>query len=156
MTAREDRQRAAFLYTESAALFRTNGDTNGVCKSLILLGSVMLEVGKFSEARSHYKECLAISQELVTGNNDVECVLGLGILAGKQGSPAKAATLVSVAETFMRASLDRDYLAVTDGFTFRKWIAEAHVEFGGPEFAAAWAEGQALTLEKAVTYALED
>ena len=45
-------------------------------------------------------------------------------------------------------------LFLRDQAEFDHWLAAAHAQLDGVAFAAAWAEGQAMTLEQSVEYAV--
>jgi len=45
-------------------------------------------------------------------------------------------------------------LFLRDQAEFDHWLATAHAQLDDAVFAAAWAEGQAMTLEQAIEYAL--
>ncbi len=83
-------------------------------------------------------------------------LIGLAGIAGRQGQPERAARLFGAVEPSAEANarhgepffpvhqreLDRD-------------LAAARAQLDETAWAAAWAEGQAMTLEQALAYALE-
>ena len=82
----------------------------------------------------------------------------LARVAEAQGRPARAARLSSAAAAQHQAIVGRP-LRADEGPPFDTPApgAEAlRTRLGDAAFDAAWAEGQAMTLEQAVAYALED
>src|SRR4029079_4150792 len=77
----------------------------------------------------------------------------LGYVADAAGRPERAARLWGTAETLREASG-----LIMDAFerdTHERALASARAALGEEAFAAAWAAGQALTLEQAIVYALD-
>jgi predicted ATPase/DNA-binding XRE family transcriptional regulator len=115
------------------------------------LGKVVQAQGDEQRALALYQESVALAQPLEHKENIVLCLVGLGGVAGAVGQAERAARLLSAAETLydtiglpwpeMRADYDR-------------YVAAVRAQLGEATFAAAWAEGQAMTQEQAIAYAL--
>ena len=75
-------------------------------------------------------------------------------VAGKLGHPAWAAQLLGAAEA-IRESIGRS-LTPVERAVFDRYAATIRAQLDDATFAAAWAAGQALTLEQAVDEALAD
>ncbi len=110
--------------------------------------------GDLERAAGLYRESLALFKE--TGDKFVatECIEGLALIASAQGNHERAARLFGVdkaaRETFgitmpLQERGDHERL----GATIREGLGDA-------AFAAAWAEGRAMTLEQAIEYALQE
>ena len=82
------------------------------------------------------------------------CWEGLARVAGALGQPGRAAWLFGAAEV-LRDTLGAP-LAPADRADNEREIAAARAVLGEEAFAAAWAEGRALSLDGAIKYALED
>ncbi len=82
------------------------------------------------------------------------CLAYLGILVIREGNAARAARLAGAAEAvnpYVRALLPPDQTADLEAC-----LAESRATLGEATFAAAWAEGKAMSYEQAVEYALQD
>ena len=82
----------------------------------------------------------------------IECLDGLGLVACERGDHRRAARLFGAAETFGAISSFRRE-SPEQAFHDRH-EATTQAVLGDAAFAAAWAEGQAMTLEQAVSFAL--
>ena len=109
--------------------------------------------GQVAQARALLRESLSYARErdVYLAVEVVESLAGV-VAAGGAGDIAArlwgAASAVRGVEGWplppvVRADYDRD-------------VAAARTQFGETAFAAAWAEGRAMTLEQAIAYALED
>jgi hypothetical protein len=119
----------------------------GACE----LGLLLLWEREYPAARAALEEGIRIGQELGRKFPTIRCLEGMAQLAWAQGDPRRAARIFGAAEALREAhrfplpSVDRvDYECVPA-------IAAA---LGDEAFAAAWAEGRAMTLEQACAYAL--
>jgi tetratricopeptide (TPR) repeat protein len=152
-----DYERGAALNEEAVALFRERGYKGGLYYALDNLGWAALLQGDHERAKSYYQESLVLCKELGDRLIASESLEGLACISGAQGEAERAARLFGAAEalrealgavayqlTFEEEAWREPHLA-----TARSWLDEASWE-------AAWAEGQGMTLEKAVSYALED
>jgi non-specific serine/threonine protein kinase len=114
------------------------------------LGDLAREAGDYGQARAHYDR---LARGEVPATFSGIYLSRMGILAVRQGSPARGARLLGAvspaALAFLRTHLpdvQADHEAA---------VAGARTALGGSAFTAAWAEGQAMTLDEAVAYALE-
>jgi hypothetical protein len=117
------------------------------------LGFLALHRGESAEAASHFYAALGAYGE--TGNvlGKLECLVGFAALAAARGEGECAARLLGAVD----ALLPTVGANLPAGFRFERErtlrVLQASLSKG--DFAAAWAEGQALTLDQAVTDALE-
>lgn len=146
-------EQAATLYEESYALYRELGDKLHVAASLNNQGVVALQRGNCKRAMALYEESLVQLRELGDRRRVADPLEGLAKIACTQGKPERAARLFGAAEALREAignpllriecaDHDRDVAAVREGLELET-------------FAAAWAQGRAMTLEQAIAYALE-
>jgi hypothetical protein len=77
----------------------------------------------------------------------------LADLSTSQGRPQEAARLLGAAEALLKASGSTWWPA--DRVEYERNLATLRAALSEAAFAAAWAEGQAMTLERAIAYALE-
>jgi tetratricopeptide (TPR) repeat protein len=149
-----DYPRSEALYQETLALRREVGDMVGVAAALIGLAIVVYKVGAYKRAETLLYEGLRVSRD--TGFKQIEFE-GLKITAWVTlalGQPQRAAQLAGAAAALAEASgapLLPDLLPDHD-----QALATMQAALGEKGFAAAWAEGRALSLDQAVNLALAD
>jgi tetratricopeptide (TPR) repeat protein len=134
-------ERAAEQLEESAALFRTLGERGGVAWALEGLGHVAQARGSYGRAVACFAESLVLYRDLGYKRAVAERLENLAAVAEAQGQSLRAARLMGAAAG-LRQPPGR---APSPGP-------------GGPDgatVAAAWAAGQAMSLDQAVAYALE-
>jgi non-specific serine/threonine protein kinase len=142
-----DYRRARALYEEALAS-RDDVSDYGRLTVLFNLGLVASAQGDPAQARSFFHESLRIAKEL---GDKIGTALNLEGLAGVytlQGEPERAARMLGAADAFRRAiNAPRQS---SDRADFQRSVAAARTAMGDKAFEAAWAEGQALTLEQAI------
>jgi predicted ATPase/DNA-binding SARP family transcriptional activator len=149
-----DYQRAATCYEAGLALRRELGDRRGSAAILTNIGQLALEQGQIGRATTFLAEAMIIYRELAYKEGIIWALDLLGRVAGVGGQPARAARLWSAAEA-LREALGKS-LAAADRPEYDHWVADARAELGKAIFAAAWAEGRAMSLEQAIAEALND
>jgi non-specific serine/threonine protein kinase len=141
-------------YDEALALRRRLGHTWGVAHALNSLADLARAEGDNARAADLLRECLVLRRAIGDRGN---LVLTLGELAGTNaalGQPARAARLFGAAEA-LRERTGVRLASPADRAEADRRAAHACAALGASEFAAAWAAGQRMTLEEAVTYALD-
>ena len=149
---RGDYQTAGSLMEESLALIKESGDRLGTARCLYLMGEVASDQGKFVAARSLYEECIAIYQELGTVYPFAWSLEGLARVTAPH-QPVWAVRLLGAAEA-LRETVGAPEPAVnvpSIRATREQGVAVAHDRLGEEAFAAAWAEGKAMTPEQVLT-----
>jgi predicted ATPase/class 3 adenylate cyclase len=154
VTARRkgDYAKAVTLCEESLAMFRALGAKRRIAFALRLTGHAVRLQGDLEKAEGLYRESLALFGE--TGDRWVatECIEGLAIIASAQGNAERAARLFGV------AAAARQTFGITmprnEPGDQERSKTTARAGLGDEAFAAAWAEGRAMTLEQAIEYAL--
>jgi predicted ATPase/class 3 adenylate cyclase len=150
--ARGDLPRAAALYEESLATWRELGSRQHAALLLRQLGQVATRQDAPERATALLRTSLAELLEVGDRAGIALCLVGLAAAAERR--PIRAARLLGAAEARCEAlglrlwAVERDEWART--------TARARAQLGEAAFAAAWTAGQALPLEQAVAYALED
>ena len=138
---------------EASGLHRAASFQRAIAVDLFWLGDVLVALGEIIPARECYTESLSISLDGGVREHAVLAVRGLGKVAGATGQPLRLARLYGAARAVMErlgvvgtyASAD----ALDDDF-----VSSARAALGEEAFAAAWAEGRAMSWEDAVAYAL--
>jgi tetratricopeptide (TPR) repeat protein len=114
---------------------------------LHLLGALVSVQGDATQATALLREALALqlqfNPQLIRESLD-----GLAWLVGGHGQPARAARLLGATESMLMGGVP------TWRFAHEQIVAAVRAQLDESVFAAAWAEGQALTLEQAIAEAL--
>jgi predicted ATPase/DNA-binding SARP family transcriptional activator/DNA-binding CsgD family transcriptional regulator len=143
---------ATSLLEESAAIAREVGDDWMHSLPLRYLGATTYRQGDYDRAEVLLKESLSVlrgSWEKWYISRSVEC---LATVVSMQGYSYRAARLFGAGEALREAigaSQVPFYLV-----DHARGVATARAGLGEEDFAAAWAEGRAMTVEQAVEYAL--
>jgi predicted ATPase len=121
----------------------------------------LLHLGRVAAAQKDYPAARAILAEALTFGSQVghQAAIGeilelLGRVAVAQGRAARGARLLG-AGVCLREATDR-LPPETERAEGEYSVSAARATLGEEAFAAAWAEGRAMPLEKAVAYALEE
>lgn len=144
-----DYEQARRRYEESQVLFRETAHKPDVARSLHSLGYVAHHQGNPDQAERYFRESLAIFQELDNKRGIVECLAGL---AAVRGPTREAARLLAAAEILLKSYGGAWWPA--DQVAYEHHLAALRATLDKTEFAAAWVEGQAMTLEQAIACAL--
>jgi tetratricopeptide (TPR) repeat protein len=146
--------RAAQLHQESLECFRAFGDQYfGLPSAYHNLGETCLGLANLAEAAGWLAKGLALSQTIGGQASMAWCLAGLGSTAALGEAPERAARLWGAAERLRQAIGCRR--APATRITYEQAMAVARAQFGEVAFAAAWAQGQAMTLEQAIAEALQ-
>jgi hypothetical protein len=128
--------------------FRALDNQNGIAEALLELGRTIHAQGDYTQAIAHFTEGLTLfANELGKQGSAVECLAGLAGVIGVQGQPATAARLFGATEAlFETLSLPMQPLARA---AYARDLAAVRAQIDLVAFAAQWAAGQALPLERA-------
>jgi ATP/maltotriose-dependent transcriptional regulator MalT len=144
---------ARSIYEECLPVWRELRSQVQVAWALHGIGYAAYQQGDFPVARYRLAESLTLFREMDYTGGLVRTLERLGGLAVAQGELARACRLLAVTAT-QRAIGARTALAPPQEFLQDVAAVRSHLE---PEaFAAAWAEGQGMTLEQAIEYALHE
>jgi tetratricopeptide (TPR) repeat protein len=146
-------ERAEALYAESLALRRDLGDKYGIAHALRGLANIAQQQGHTEQAISHYRASLALYREVSSLEGIAACVKGLAVVATAQGQHTHAAELLGAAESVKAPA--GVLVPPTERPAHDRALATLRDQMSADAFASAWAAGQAMTLEQAVTRALE-
>ncbi len=154
--AREQRDLpvARTLYQDALSAFRQAGDQWGSARSLADLGYVCCDQEDYVAAHAAYREALQIFAELGHRRGLARTLEGCACLAVARGGAARALKLASAAAHLRRiigaplpqaeqTRLDQTLLTAWDSLT-------------DAEGSAAWSEGSAMSVEKAIKYSLDE
>ncbi|HEX6481202.1 MAG TPA: LuxR C-terminal-related transcriptional regulator [Ktedonobacteraceae bacterium] len=133
---------------ESVMLYKEMGHRHGTAESLAVLGKVLAAEDDYPTACRLYSESLVISDELGEKWVIARGLVGLGEVVAAQHKLAWAAQLWGVADAL------RDALGVpippVERADYERSLSAARVHLGERAFAAAWAQGRAMTPQQAL------
>jgi predicted ATPase/DNA-binding SARP family transcriptional activator len=138
---------------ESLAIWRALGSRMAVLHGLGALGHLAREQGDFGQARAFYAESLCLRQEAQDTISLIAALEDFAELAAAEGQWARVTRLLGAA--LARREAAGKPVLPCDRAAWDRWITDARGALTEAAFAAAWAEGQALTLEEAAGYALQ-
>jgi tetratricopeptide (TPR) repeat protein len=151
---RRDFERAETLFNEGLALGRRVKDDYGTTACLLSLGLLSIRRGDHEQADALLTEALAFSRELGDTISIADCLIGFGEVSGTRGDVLRAARLWGAADALHEVSgyawppLERSLN--------EPYREAARSQIDEDTWSQAWEEGQAMTLEEAVSYALEE
>src|SRR3712207_6051767 len=127
------------------------------CVALFDLAQLALAGGDYEAAASRFAEGIVPSQESGDRQNVAYILEALGIVAGARGEALKAARLLGASEALISAIGLRGHPYYRpDRALYERIEASARTTAGEAAFEAAKEEGRAMSLERAIEYALED
>jgi len=148
-----DLVRARELHEKSAAMWRSQNDRAVLGVELCNLGFVLIPSGELERSRALLIESLSLVLELMSDLADWP-LLSLGVLAHVQGQPVRAVRLLGAADAVRRPS--GRGITACERREYDRALSSLRAQLGEAAFAAAWREGQALTLEQAAALAMEE
>jgi predicted ATPase/DNA-binding CsgD family transcriptional regulator len=151
---RGDHDNARINLAESLPLTERLGDLRLKSYPLGWLGVSAIEAGDFDTARSHLEEALRIGKTLDFPLGIGLALINLAQLASAQSLSTRALRLAGAAEALYepvssaRFSLEKPRL--------ERRLERSRHELGPERSAVCWAEGRAMSQERAIEYALSD
>jgi predicted ATPase/DNA-binding SARP family transcriptional activator/Tfp pilus assembly protein PilF len=145
-------ERARDLFEESLSLFRQMEVRGGIAGALGSLASVAYYQKEYERATALYRESLLLRQEGGEKPNMISCLEGLADVARAQDHPQCAVTLLAAAQGLRETLGVRR--APCESADYECGLMTLRAALDEEAFATAWAKGQAMTLEQAITYAL--
>jgi predicted ATPase len=146
-----DYKTAYALHAESLAIYRELGERNGVAVASGNLGHDAMRLGKWDEANARQAESLRLLDEFGDADGMAECFERLAMLANAQDEFRHAARWFGVANVLRGEAGTLPGLAHQREYETELTMTRAHLDAAA--FEAAWAEGQAMTLDVAVAHA---
>jgi tetratricopeptide (TPR) repeat protein len=149
---------ARSLAEETLATSRELGYRSAAAHALWALGAVAANRGDSPSARALWAESLALHGDLGEKDNIPRDLNSLAGLAAAEGNPERAARLWGTAAALREAGGHLQWTISTADWApavDEERLAAVRTTLGEEAFAAAWAAGQRMSLEDAVSYALE-
>ncbi len=144
---------ARSMLEESLALLRETGDSVEIARAKLTLGHIARVEGDYAQARGQFIESLNIARYIGTQWGIFLLLNAVGYLAAAERQFERAARLLGAAD-HLGESIGAS-LFQTDRADHETSVAAARAALGERAFAAAWAQGRAMTMDEAIAYALE-
>jgi predicted ATPase/DNA-binding XRE family transcriptional regulator len=148
LCVRGDLSKGATLLEESLALYRELGDKGDIVDTLRTLSDVAREQGDLERAAKLSRESLALAHEVGANFIVVGVLESMAEIAYAQKQPALDVQLLALA-TMLRETY-RIPRTGRDDARYISRIEDLRAALGDKAFSAAWAHGQALSLEEVV------
>jgi predicted ATPase/class 3 adenylate cyclase len=150
----DDLERATATSERAAAMLREQKHTSYLADALNNLGWVALLRGDSERARALYAESIQAQREIGAKVTAPENLLGLACVAAARREAERAARLFGASEALpeaMGAPLERGERALQEPY-----LAAARSKLDETSWQEAWAQGRAMALEEAISYALQE
>jgi predicted ATPase/DNA-binding SARP family transcriptional activator len=151
LAADSDRRRGAQLLRESVTIFRELGVDQLTAFALVSLGEIARRQRRYREAVALVQEGLQVARDLPDVWLLMWILWKLAEMRAEAGDEEEAARLMGAAAAAREGVAIR--LESMDAAQWDGLVAGLENGLGRDRFAAAWAEGRALSLEDAVAYA---
>jgi tetratricopeptide (TPR) repeat protein len=146
------------LFEEALAMARGRGDRIAIYSALFNLARVALVNGEHAAAEHMLREAVALSAEIGSRAHLAYFLEGAAAAAEALGQIERSARLIGAAEG-LRQQIDEApfYKGYKPNLSLRDHTAAAlRSRLGDADFEARRTEGQEMTLEQAVEYALDE
>jgi tetratricopeptide (TPR) repeat protein len=153
--SRGDHAAATRLNERALRLARETGNTIGVYTALYHLASLAQLRGDLEQAARHFREALVLSAGIGDRGSTCHGLEGMAALASRAGCFVRAARVWGAAEALLESGEPVVLTHAPDRSVVDSAMAHARAGLGQEAFEEAWAQGRALTLERAIEYALE-
>jgi non-specific serine/threonine protein kinase len=144
--------RAQEWFEEAVALFRELDARATLGQSLQGLASLQLKRGEYAQVAEVLRESLTIAGELKSPQNVAFCLESFAQLAAAQAQMERAARLFGAAEGLREVS--GALLSTGSRTALQPTVDAVHSGLTEDTWCSAQAEGRAMSLERAVEYAL--
>jgi predicted ATPase/DNA-binding XRE family transcriptional regulator len=150
-----DRDRARRLAERGLSLAREIGARESVSVALPTLATIARAEGDLERAAHLFGEGLILSAEVGDQTNVTYYLEGLAEIAASENRAERAARLGGAAEAIRERIEVIAYPHAADRSSYDQQLAAARASLDEQTWEEAWTEGQAMTTEEAVAYALE-
>ncbi|MDQ5810371.1 MAG: hypothetical protein M3358_06405 [Actinomycetota bacterium] len=154
-TSRGDFGRAMELLRESEAALRETEDTFSLANNLNIQATISQLKDDDARTAALFRESVELSAALRDTWALIYGLIGLAGVATRHGDPERAARLFGAAEALGEAASVAPSFPPTQAL-YERDLADARSKLDAQTFAAAWAEGRAMTPQEAVAEALTE
>jgi tetratricopeptide (TPR) repeat protein len=148
-----DLESAAAFFEEALQVARELEGRYLIAHLLSNLGDVARAQGSEGHARMLYAEGLVEARELGLQREFASMLNGVAAMAAAKGAVVSATTLYAIVAGLRRTGGYR--MPRKDETRFDVDVDEARCALGREAFAAAWADGEAMSLDQALSFALD-
>jgi non-specific serine/threonine protein kinase len=149
-----DHERAKRLAEQGLALAQEVGDAESTYVACHTGAMLAQAEGDHERARGLLREGLKLAWEAGEETNAAYCLEELATLAASEGEVVRAACLWGAAEALLEKIEAAAYIYAPDRSVYRSRVSAARSQLDEAAWQAAWAEGRAMTTERAIEYAL--
>ncbi len=143
-------------FERGLALARRSGDPFSMFPALYHLALATQGSGHCDRACRYYREFMVLSERIKDRPNVAYALVGLAECWGARGKSKRAARLFGAADAVFESVGMSFHPFVMNPSFHERYLDLARGQLDKARWEARWAEGRAMTPEKAVAYALED
>ncbi|HSH82282.1 MAG TPA: hypothetical protein VLA19_27455, partial [Herpetosiphonaceae bacterium] len=147
-------RRASEQYDASLELFRDLGHQSEVAGVHLSQANLSQLQGDYDHSAELLQESLLVLRHTGDSIELARCLSGMAGVACTHHAPMRSARLLG-AVSAIDENVDSPRFPDGDRRAYDRALAETRAQLDADTFAAAWAEGRAMTLEQAIDYALE-
>ena len=145
---------AQIHFTKALALRRTEAEKLTLAEALTLLGEVTQRLGEWETASDLYRECLLVAHENGSRGVITHVLHQLGTLSHTQKQNERAVRLFACAAALRTNGGAIGSHTITTPTEQAQAIADVRATLGEEPFTILWTEGQAMSLDQAIAFAL--
>ncbi|MCA1718588.1 MAG: LuxR C-terminal-related transcriptional regulator [Actinobacteria bacterium] len=150
----EDYEQVVVRIEEALALFREAGDVRTCAQCLTIMGIGAVGRGDAGRAARAFEETLRLLRQLKDKIGTFYSLIGVAGVAVLRGQPARAARLFGAAEALRKAIGHPVQPLKQLNYDYEGFLATTRGALGEAAFETAFSEGQAMSPEQAIEYAL--
>ncbi len=139
--------------TAALVLDREIGNKFGIALNLDLLGCLAIGRGDFAVARACISEAMEINRETCVPALIGHCLGSYARLALAHSEPVRAARLASKSAS-IRTAIVSGWFRAAEEQRWEEFVARIRAALDQNAFAAAWSEGEALSMDEAIAEAI--
>jgi tetratricopeptide (TPR) repeat protein len=150
---RDDLQHAGVLFQEALEAFQKIGDDSCAARTMVYLAEVGQRNGEHEQAVEYLIQGLHSFEKLGNDESTAWAIERFAALAESSGRIEIAARLLAAANA-QHARVDTP-LPPTRRADYKSVVTSVQKHLGDQDFEQLWAEGESMSLQEAVAYALE-
>jgi tetratricopeptide (TPR) repeat protein len=150
--AQGDYEAARSRYSQALEIWQARGNKVGIATTLENLGDLEWKCGNPDDAAIRYAQALDLYCQVGSRRGIARCLLAMARVWGLQGRPKEAATLTGAAESLF-ATVGFELLPA-DKEEYERGLVALREALSEEAFAAARRQGEAMSMEEAIAYAL--
>jgi predicted ATPase/transcriptional regulator with XRE-family HTH domain len=145
----EDYTRASALYSQSQSMCQALGDKRGIAIALCGNGRLTYKKRDYPQAAELFVKSLELYKDQENKRGIAACLAGLGGVAVAEGEAHRAARLLGAVDSLLKST--KGALDAADQLAYDQHVASTRAQLEAAAFATAWAAGQAMPLDEAIS-----